>query len=183
MNSGILKYAVAGAAALLASSPASADVYAAPARAATGRAIILDPLSFVKIDDLSFGGYVIPTSGQDDVSVDAATGNVTVGTSLVQLPQHTPGRGHFMGAGTAGQAVTVTAVLPDKLYLNGDTASATSIDVALSLDTVADASGIYSYTIAPDKLLEVFVGGDLTIAAGMSPGVYSNEYVLTATYQ
>lgn len=178
-----MKYAAAGAAALLASSPVSADVYAAPARAATGRAIILDPLSFVKIDDLSFGGYVIPATGQDDVSVDAATGTVTVGTTLTQLPQFAPLRGHFMGAGTASQAVSVTAVLPDKLYLNGNTASPTYIDVALTLDQVPDASGVYSYTIASDKLLDVYVGGDLTITSGMSPGVYANDYVVTATYQ
>ena len=170
-----MKYAAAGAAALLASGPVSADVYSNPVRAATGKAIILDPLSF--------GGYIIPTSGQDDVSVDAATGTVTVGTTLTQLPQFAPLRGHFMGAGTASQAVSVTAVLPDKLYLNGDTASPTYIDVALTLDQVADASGVYSYTIASDKVLDVFVGGDLTIAAGMSPGVYSNDYVVTATYQ
>lgn len=175
--------AAAGAAALVASSPAAADVYSAPKKLGTGRAIILDPLSFVKISDLSFGGFIIPTAGQGNVSVDAATGAVTVASNLTQLPQYVPERGRIMGAGTENQAVSVTATLPDKLFLGGNLSSSTWIDVTLSLDKVPDGAGVYSYTVAADKTLDVYVGGDLTIAAGMAPGIYSNEYMVTATYQ
>lgn len=183
MRNGMLGIAAAGAVALVGASPAAADVYTKPQRVASGQVIVLEPLTFVKIDDLSFGAFIIPSAGSDTVSVDAATGAVTVGAALMQLPQFTAERGHFMGAGTASQGVSVTAVLPDKLYLGGDTTSPTSIDVTLALDTVPDGSGVYSYTIATDRVLDVYVGGDLVIAAGMAPGIYSNEYVVTATYE
>lgn len=176
--------AAAGASALLASSPAAADVYFAPASPGTGRVTLLEPLTFVKIDDLDFGGFIVPSSGSGTVTIDAATGTATNAASLVQLPQFTQMRGHFMGAGTPNQGVSVTAVLPTKLYLGGDTTSPDSIDVNLELDNnVPELDGTYSYTIAPDQVLDVYVGGDLTISAGMAPGVYSNVYTLTVTYQ
>lgn len=184
MDTKYFSLAAAGASVLLASSPAQADVYITPAKPGTGRVILLEPLSFVKIDDLDFGGFIIPSSGSGTVSVDAATGTPTNDVSLVQLPQFTQMRGHFMGAGTPSQAVSVTAVLPTALYLGGDTTSPDSIAVALELDkNVPELDGSFTYTIQPDQVLDVYVGGDLTISSGMTPGVYSNVYTLTVTYQ
>lgn len=174
----------AAAAAFLTATPASAWVYTAPQKAGTGRVIMLEPLAFIKIDDLDFGGYIIPTSGSGNVSVDSATTSVTVDSALTQLPQFTPQRGRFEGAGTENQAVEVVAVLPTALYLNGDTSSSTSVAVALTLDQPVNVvTGNYDYTIGSGKVFDVYVGGDLTISAGMTPGVYSNQFTLTATYQ
>ncbi|MES2148019.1 MAG: DUF4402 domain-containing protein [Pseudomonadota bacterium] len=175
--------AVAAAAALSMPGSAFAGNYVAPNKDSTGKVIILDPLSFIKIDDLSFGGYVIPASGSGTVTVDAVTGTVGLGGTITQMPQFTPSRGRMMGAGTASQAVSVEAVLPDKLYLNGNLSSTTWINVALDLDQVADVNGRYSYTVGTDKVFDVFIGGDVTISSGMSPGLYANEYTITATYQ
>ena len=75
-------------------------------------------------------------------------------------------------------------MLPTKLFLGGNLASPDSIDVNLELDNnVAELDGTFSYTIAADQVLDVYVGGDLTITSGMTPGVYSNVYTLTVTYQ
>lgn len=175
--------AAAGAAASLSASPAWADVYAAPNEAGTGRVILLEPLTFVKIDDLDFGGFIIPSVGSDTVTIDAASGTATNGATLTQLPQFVQQRGHFMGAGTPNQAVTVVATLPTRLYLGGNLASPTSIPVSLELDVAPDVSGNHSYTIASDQTLDVYVGGDIVIDSSMSPGIYSNVYELTATYQ
>lgn len=177
------QFAAAAAASLLFSNPAWSAGYTAPSKTGTGRVVLLEPLAFVKVDDLAFGGFIIPTTGSDTVAVNASTGVVTNGASLVQLPQFAQQRGHFMGAGTPSQGVTITATLPAKLYLNGNTASATWINVNLNLDVAPQPDGSYSYTIASDKSLNVYVGGDITIAAGMTPGLYSNVYDLTATYQ
>lgn len=184
MDTKTFTLAAAGASALLASSPAFADVYIAPDESGTGRVILLEPLTFVKIDDLDFGGFIVPSLGSGLVSIDAATGLATNAASLTQLPQFTQMRGHFMGAGTPGQAVSVTAVLPTKLFLGGNLASPDSIDVNLELDNnVAELDGSFSYTIAADQVLDVYVGGDLTITSGMTTGIYSNVYTLTVTYQ
>lgn len=173
----------AAAAALALPSPAWAGFYSAPSEESSGTVIILDPLSFIKVDDLSFGGYVIPAVGSGTVTVDAATGGVTLAGTVTQMPQFVPTRGRMIGAGTAGQSVSVSATLPDKLYLGGDTASPTWIDVTVALDQVPDGSGVHSYTVGTDQVFDVFIGGDVTISAGMTPGIYSNEYVITATYQ
>ncbi len=177
------KLAVAAAAVLAMPGAAAAGVYTAPAKDSTGKVIILDPLSFIKIDDLSFGGYVIPSSGSGTVTVDAGTGSVALSGTVTQMPQFTPSRGRMMGAGTPSQPVSVDAVLPDKLYLNGNLSSPTWINVTLNLDRVANVNGLYDYNVGADKVFDVFVGGDVTISAGMNPGIYSNEYTVTATYQ
>lgn len=184
MDKKSLMLATAGASVLWGAGPAAADSYIAPARDGKGRVILLEPLTFVEIDQLDFGGFIIPASGSALVSIDAVTGTPTNDPGLVQLPQFTQRRGHFMGAGTGGQAVSVVAVFPGSLYLNGDTTSTNTIPVALELDNnVPELDGSYSYTIASDKTLDVYVGGNVTISAGMAPGIYSNEYQLTVTYQ
>lgn len=166
------------------SSQAAAATYIAPKKNGKGRVVLLQPLTFVEIDQLDFGGFIIPASGSALVSVDAKTGTPTNDPSLIQLPQFTQLRGHFMGAGTAGQAVSVSAVFPTQLFLNGVATSPDTITVALELDNnVPEPDGSYSYTIASDKVLDVYVGGNVTIAAGMTPGIYSNQYQLTVTYQ
>ena len=53
-----------------------------------------------------------------------------------------------------------------------------SIPVALSLDAggaTRNADALGGFT--------VYVGGTFTIAAGQTPGVYSNQFDLTAEYQ
>ncbi|MGH6658784.1 MAG: DUF4402 domain-containing protein [Sphingomicrobium sp.] len=173
----------AAAAALALPSPASAGFYSAPSDNSSGTVIILDPLSFIKVDDLSFGGYIIPAVGSGTVTVDAATGAVGLAGTVTQMPQFVPSRGRMIGAGTANQSVSVSAVLPDKLYLGGNLASPTWIDVTIVLDQVPDGSGVHAYTVGADQVFDVFIGGDVTISSGMTPGIYSNEYVITATYQ
>lgn len=175
--------AAAGAAALLFAGPAQAEVYFAPSDSGDGRVILLEPLTFVHIDDLDFGGFLVPSSGSDTVSIDAVSGVVTNGASLTRLPQFTQMRGRFMGAGTALQGVTVVTAFPTKLFLDGNTASPESIDVSLELDGTLELDGSYTYVLPGDGVLDVHVGGDLTISSGMQPGVYSNTFDLTATYQ
>ena len=175
--------AVAAAAALALPAAAQAGIYTKPSKDSTGKVIILDPLSFIKVDDLSFGGYIIPASGSGTVTVDAATGAVALSGTVTQMPQYMPTRGRMIGAGTPGQNVSVSAVLPDKLYLNGNLASPVWIDVTLGLDKVADASNVYPYTVGIDQVYDVFIGGEVPISSDMSPGIYSNEYTITATYQ
>lgn len=176
-------FAVAAAAALALPGTAAAGIYTKPSKDSTGKVIILDPLSFIKVDDLTFGGYIIPASGSGTVTVDAATGGVALSGTVTQMPQFVPSRGRMIGAGSPSQDVSVSAVLPDKLYLNGNLAGPTWIDVTLGLDKVADVNNVYGYTVGADKVYDVFIGGAVTISLGMSPGIYSNEYTITATYQ
>lgn len=175
-------FAVAAAAAAFAApNVAYADTYQAPLTNSRGRVIILDPLSFIKVDDLHFGTYLIPPSGSGTVTLNPVDNSLSMGGTVTPMPQSIPQRGRLTGSGTPLTPVIVTVALPTKLYVDGDT-SKPSIDVTLTLDQPKTVPGFYVYTIGADKTFDVYVGGNLTIAAGQSPGLYSNEYVITATY-
>ncbi|MEO6199122.1 MAG: DUF4402 domain-containing protein [Sphingomicrobium sp.] len=174
--------AVAAAAALALPGTASAGIYTKPTKPSTGKVIILDPLSFIKVDDLDFGAYVIPPAGSGTVTINPIDSGLTLSGTITPLPQFTPQRGRMIGSGSAGQDVQLNAVIPDKLYIDGDTSNP-SIDVTVDLDHVPDSGGIYYYTINSSKVFNVYLGGQLTIATGQEPGIYSNTYTITATYQ
>lgn len=171
----------ATAAALLTPGSASANTYQAPTVDARGRVIILDPLSFIKVDDLHFGTYLIPTVGSGTVTINPVDDSVSFGGNVTPMPQSVPQRGRLTGAGTPLVPVIVTVAFPTRLYVDGD-ASKPSLNVALSLDHPRTIPGFYVYNVGLDKTFDVYVGGQITIAAGQAPGLYSNEYVITATY-
>lgn len=171
----------AAAAALLAPGAANANTYQAPTVDSRGRVIILDPLSFIKVDDLHFGTYLIPTVGSGTVTINPIDSGMTMSGIVTPMPQSVPQRGWMIGSGSPGEDVQVTALLPARLYVDGDTAKPW-INVTLNLDHLANSSGIYAYTINSRKIFNIYVGGSITIAAGQAPGLYSNDYVITATY-
>lgn len=174
---------VAAAAATLAlPTAAQARFYSRPTKASTGKAIILDPLSFIKVDDLDFGGYVIPPAGSGTVTINPIDAGLTFTGTVTRLPQFTPKRGRLAGSGSAGEDVQVTASLPSKLYIGGVVTNP-SVDVTIRLDHLPDSLGNYLYTINSKKVFNVYVGGDLVIPAGTTPGIYSNDYTITASYQ
>ena len=105
---------------------------------------------------------------------------LSLGGTVTPMPQSVPQRGRLTGAGTPLTPVIVTVALPTKLYVDGDTAKP-SLDVNLVLDQPKTVPGFYVYTIGLDKTFNVYVGGNITISAGQAPGLYSNEYVITAT--
>lgn len=170
------------AAAVAAPVPASAGTYIVPSKTGTGRVVMLEPLAFVKADDLNFGTYLIPSTGSGTVKLNPIDAGLTFTGTVTAMPTSAPTRGWFIGSGGPGQDVLLTASLPSKLYVDGDPANA-SIDVALKLNHVADSGGNYTYTINSAKIFNVYVGGDITIAAGQQPGLYSNTYSVTASYQ
>lgn len=178
----LLRFAAAAlAAGLLASAPASAEVYQAPTRNGKGRLILLDPLSFLKVEDLKFGAYIIPTTGSGTVQINPLDSGLTFTGTVTPFGTETPQRGWLIGAGDPGQEVSVTAVLPDKLYVDGDF-SKPSIDVNLYLDRLSDSNGVYTYTINSGKVFNIYIGGSIVIAAGQAPGAYEGTFEVTATY-
>ncbi len=170
------------AAALLFASPSDAAKYRAPKGSGKSKVILLDPLAFLKVEDLSFGSYLVPSVGSITIAIDAGTGTVTPTPNAIELPNSLPQRGWLLGSGDAGQTVTVSAVLPDKLYRNGDTLGP-SLDVLLNLDKPAELDGSYNYTVAADKTFNIYIGGLLSVNAGQTSGDYEGDFAITATYE
>lgn len=145
------------------------------AKSASGRALLLLPLTLTKIDDLDFGTMVSSgTSGT--VALNATSGARTFAGGVTGVPSAAGHRAYFGGSGTAGQLVVVIVIPPTQLTdTNGDT-----VDV---LAMTIDNGGNPLRTIDPvTKTFFVGVGGILNIAANQPAGVYSSTFQVTANY-
>lgn len=152
--------------------PAAAQVY--PDQQATGEALILVPLSLVKIDDLDFGTVITsPVSGT--VAIDAATGARTIAGGLTGLASDQGFRARFAGAGSPSQQVIVVVSPPASLAnANGDLIPV----LALTLE------GSPIKTIDPVTRAFYFgVGGIILVNGDQPEGVYSADFDVTAVYQ
>ena len=152
--------------------PAVAAPVAAP-QPATGRALILIPLTLTKIDDLSFG-TVVPSALSGAVSINASTGARTIIGGVTGVPSDVGQRAYFATAGSPNQQVIVTLIQPLALTsASGDTVPG----LALTLD------GAPIRTINPATRTFFFgIGGVILVGANQPEGVYTATFDVTATY-
>ena len=152
--------------------PAAAAPVAAP-QPATGRALILIPLTLTKIDDLSFG-TVVPSAVSGAVSINAATGARTIIGGVTGVPSDVGQRAFFGTAGSPNQQVIVTVSQPLALTsIAGDTIPI----LALTLD------GAPIRTIDPTTRNFFFgIGGVILVGANQPEGIYQATFDVTATY-
>lgn len=150
---------------------ASTPVAAVPP--ATGRALVLVPLRFTKVDDLDFGS-LIPSGASGTVTINAITGVRTVSGGVTGIPSAIGKRAMLAGAGSGGQRVIIDMTPPAQLTsIAGDTINV----LGLNLD------GSVVRTINPvSKTFFVGVGGSLLIGANQPEGVYSSTFDITAEY-
>jgi hypothetical protein len=164
--------AAAAASTLLATPAAAAPVN--PDRQATGEALILVPLSLVKISDLDFGSILTsPVSGT--VSVSPSTGLRSTAGGVTGLASDPGFRARFAGAGTPNQQVIIVVTPPASLAnANGDLITV----LALPLE------GSPVKTIDPVTRAFTFgVGGIIMVGANQPEGLYSADFNVTAIYQ
>jgi hypothetical protein len=170
---GIRHFIIAAAMVSAAAVPATAAPVGASPNA-TGRAVLLIPLTLSKIDDLDFGA-MISTSSSGTVALNATTSNRTFAGGVTGVATAAGHRGYFGGAGSPSQQVIVSVIAPATLAnSNGDT-----IDVlALTLD------GGPIRSIDPvTRSFFVGVGGILMLNANQPDGDYSATFQVTAQYQ
>ena len=146
----------------------------------SGRAVLLDAVAFINVDDLDFGLVVAPSSGVGTVTINPVDSSITY-SNLVGVSSVATQRGRLVGSGDVGQDVEVTASLPTKLYKNGDTTQP-FVAVSLGLDHLASSAGKYLYTINRSRVFNIYVGGTLTVPAGTANGAYNNLFTVTADY-
>jgi len=159
-----------------------APVYAAPATAeAQARAIILDPLSFFRVQDLHMGD-IVPSAAAGTVRLRpdgtrTATGGVTLaGTS------HQPAR--FAGLGRQNQQVTIT-LAANSIQLTGPGAAMTLSDLEIgSTPTAILSTKKTDFTISqPGGNYNFPVGGTLAVNANQAPGSYTGQFTITLDYK
>lgn len=163
----------AAAVAMTAAAPAAAAPVS-PDRQATGEALILVPLSLVKIDDLDFGTVITsPVSGT--VAINATTGVRSVAGGVTPLASDPGFRARFAGAGSPNQQVIVVVSPPAALTnTNGDLLTV----LALTLE------GSPIKNIDPVTRAFFFgVGGIILVNANQPEGLYQATFDVTAVYQ
>lgn len=167
------------AASVAAASPAIAQVVPPPVTdfdTATARGVVLGAHSLRKSRDLDFGVVAVDPASGGTVSIAASSsGNRSVTGGVTPLTS-TTSAAQFDGSAAPNEQVALT--LSGAATTVVQDGAGNSIPVALSLDAAgatrnADALGGFT----------VYVGGTFTIAAGQTPGVYSNTFDLTAEYQ
>jgi Domain of unknown function (DUF4402) len=167
------------AASVAVASPALAQAVPPPitdSDTATARGVVLGAHSLRKSRDLDFGVVAVDPASGGTVSIAASSsGNRAVTGGVTPLTSGTSAA-QFDGSAAPNEQVALT--LSGAATTVVQDGAGNSIPVALSLDAAgatrnADALGGFT----------VYVGGTFTIAAGQTPGVYSNTFDLTAEYQ
>lgn len=160
----------APAAMMLAAPAAAAPVSASPP--ANGRALILVPLTLVKVDDLHFG-TIVPSAVSGTVTVPADGSPATAAGGITLLSSDPTMPAQFAGAGSPGQRVIIDVTNPGTLGNGlGDTVTV----LALTLD------GPSLRTIDATRAFFFHVGGILQIGANQAEGVYSSTFNVTVEY-
>jgi hypothetical protein len=155
------------AAALLMAAPAGAAI-----ESADSRAIVITPLSLLKVDDLDFGSLV-PSALSGIVSIDANSGAQSAIGGVTAYGAANSRRGYFVGAGTQGQLVVIVLGSPPLLSDGGGN---TMPVLALTLD------GPPLRAIPADRILHIYVGGILSVGADQAPGDYAGTFNMTVNY-
>jgi hypothetical protein len=162
------KYIIAACAAA-----AVAPLTAAPVPATTdasGKALILIPLTLTKVADLDFG-TVIPASSSGTVTIAAdgsgqsTTGGVTPVTSV------TGTRAVFAGAGSPNQQVAIFLAPPASL----SDGAGHSMGISLGLESS-------SVTIDSTHAFFVGVGGTVNVGPNQADGLYTGTFTVLAQY-
>lgn len=150
---------------------------------ATARGTVLGAYSFVKSADLDFGVVAVDPVTGGTVSIDPSTSpNRTAGGAggVSLLASNSVSAAKFDGHGAPNESVSVAITTPSGNSINDGAGN--SIPMALTLVANSNTT-TQNLTADSNGGFTVYVGGTFTLAGGQSPGVYSNTFRVTATYQ
>jgi uncharacterized protein DUF4402 len=164
----ICKFIVAAALAVAAVPAGAAPVPAT--KNATGRALILIPLTLTKVDDLDFG-TVVSSSTSGSVSIAAKDGARSVTGGVTMIPSDPGARGVIAGGASEGEQVRIFLAPPGSLTdPAGD-----SMGIAMNLQAT-------TLTIDSTRAFSVGIGGTVTVGANQPEGVYTGTFTVLAQY-
>ena len=162
------------AAGLLAAAAPVAAAPTAPNQNATGKALILVPLTLTKIDDLSFGS-IVPSSVSGVVAIDATTGARTVAGGVTGIASDPGNRAYFAGGGSPSQTVIITMTQPAQLTsIAGDTIPLLALTLQGSPIKIIDPV---------TRTFFFGIGGIIIVNANQPEGIYGATFTVTAHYQ
>lgn len=165
---------------------------------ATGhsRAIVVAPLTLIKVDDLDFGRIAVGNA-PGTVSINPTTGECTVTGPIIE----TGGchRARFSGMGTKNMNARISlsqvtnltgpgqTMVLDNVILGSNatidiTGNTNSNGIGVGLTTGNGNSKRYSISTATG-IYDLYVGGRLNVNANQLPGVYTGSITVSVQYQ
>ena len=177
-------------AAFLAFAPGQALASGAPVQAtASAQAVLVEPLTLIKVQDLNFGRIVArPTAGT--VIVDPNTGACSVTGPVLEVGSCA--FAEFAGMGT--RRMTLRMQIPSTVTLTGP-GGATMLADNFTLGLAPDltfiggnghglGNGNRRYQInSPTGIFTFRLGARLNVGANQASGVYTGTFAVTAQYQ
>lgn len=166
---------------------------AAQTVAGSARAVVVEPLGLVKVEDLRFGRLAAGSTA-GTVTVDPDSGACLASGGVVAAG----GCGFAEFSGKGVRRLTVRVEIPAAIMLtgpNGVTMQADALTLGLSPDLSpvagngngggqARGAGTRRYQIASDSgIFTLRLGGRLAVAANQAPGTYNGAFALTVQYQ
>jgi hypothetical protein len=146
----------------------------AATRAATGRAVIITPLSLVNTAPLSFGA----------LSSGGSAGTATV--SITGVRTTTGGVTPLAGTVSAASFTGLTDFFPFLIVVSNPPASITLTRVGggatMTVDNFAVEGGTGLRLVATNSLFTFRVGGTLHVGANQAQGVYNGTFNMTVNY-
>ena len=137
---------------------------------ASGKALILIPLTLTKVDNLDFGS-VIPSSSSGTISIAADGSGQSVTGGVTPLASAAGARAVFAGAGSFGEQVSIFLAPPASL----SDGAGHNMPISLGLEST-------SVTIDSTRAFFVGVGGTVTVGANQAEGLYSGTFTVLAQY-
>ena len=139
---------------------------------ATAKAVTLKPLSIVKIGDLDFGTLLAGASA-GSVTIDPVTDARTT-TGGTTAAGGSPISAEFYTYGTQGSILQVTRGPYPVLNRVGGGATMTVTQLTLN--------GPVLRVVSPAGVLDLKVGGTMTVGANQLDGTYTGTFDITVTY-
>lgn len=197
ISSGHFRHAFRAICALLAlvfSSPAFAGGAKITVQAAA-RAVVVTPLSLIKVQDLSFG-RIVPRPQPGTVTVDQVTGACVVTGPVLEVG--TCRYAQFAGMGTKNMNARITLTASTNLTGPGapmvldNITLGTNNTISFAGNTNANGKGVgltkggngERYSITTDSGIYVLnIGGRLNVNANQTPGTYTGSITISVQYQ
>lgn len=190
-----LRKACAALAALVAATGGSA--FAGEVATATGQAnaVVVAPLSIIKVDDMSFGRIVArPQAGT--ITINANTGVCTITGPILEVGTCRRARFDGMGSNKMSARITLSSVTnltgPGQTMVLDNVVLGNNSSISFTGNPNANGHGVgltqgngnQRYSITNNNgIFSLYIGGRLTVNANQAPGVYNGSITINVQYQ
>lgn len=154
----------------------------------SSRALIIEPLSLVKNQDLDFGKIASPAATGTIVLIPTPVASCSTTNGIVRTG--TCRAAEFYGYGTSGRLVNINRPNAPIVISNGSqTMNITNVTLNGSPDLAyvsgnINGNGVLRYRIASlSGAFSFRIGGTLQVNAGQQAGTYSGTFQVTIMYQ